>query len=129
MAQPNQILTPRIVLFSEYMWRLIQEAKNPDYVFHAYEMTSANGVRIEAALTYPAMNKAESALVPRDVQLRRLKIAKGGTWYSDDWQPYCGMCATFIRMSRQPYGFKCQCCKNDIGWDLLRLTDSEYRGV
>lgn len=114
--------------FSPYVWEKILESKNPDYEFHAYELSNKSTL-VEVTLTYPAMDKEASAMVPDDVRMRRLKLAKGGTWYSDDWRPYCCKCSTFARMTRMPYGFKCECCKNDIGWDLIRLTDSDYRGT
>ena len=117
----------RIVRFNPYAWEKILESKNPDYKLHRYELFST-GTVIEAELTYAPLDKAASALVPEDVRLRRLKVARSGVWRDDDWRPYCYQCTTGVRMTKMPYGFKCECCKNDIGWDLLRLTDSDYKG-
>ena len=67
--------------------------------------------------------RAESAALPREQQIATLKEAKGGTWY-DDWAPYCMVCTSMARMGERDYGFECRCCRNQIGWDLCRLTDS-----
>lgn len=67
--------------------------------------------------------RAESAALPREQQIATLKEAKGGTWH-DDWAPYCMVCTTMARMTERDYGFECRCCRNQIGWDLCRLTDS-----
>lgn len=53
-----------------------------------------------------------------------LKGAKGGSWYDDNWKPYCLMCSTIERMGKRDYGFECMCCKNMIGFDLKRLIES-----
>lgn len=50
-----------------------------------------------------------------------------GTWYSDDYVPYCGqrdVKCSGPRMIRTDYGNKCPECKNEIGLSGLRLTDS-----
>ncbi len=52
------------------------------------------------------------------------KKAKGGSWYSDTWEPYCLMCSTMDRMAKKSYGFKCTCCGNEIGHNLQRLNES-----
>ncbi len=62
-------------------------------------------------------------------QLESTKLAKGGTWYDDDWRPYCAQTQTtchsrLIRMQKMPYGFKCNYCGNMIGFDLTRLKES-----
>ena len=67
--------------------------------------------------------RAESAAIPREQQIATLKEAKGGTWH-DDWAPYCMVCTSMARMTERDYGFECRCCRNQIGWDLCRLTDS-----
>lgn len=69
------------------------------------------------------LTKEQSAALPEDEKLRLLKAAKGGAWY-DEWRPYCLVCPTTIRMSRQPYGFHCRRCGNMIGFNLTRLADS-----
>lgn len=56
-------------------------------------------------------------------KLKRLKKAKGGTWY-DGWQPYCCMCHYNGRMTPMSYGFCCPCCGNMIGFNLTRLKES-----
>lgn len=53
-----------------------------------------------------------------------LKEAKGGSWYDDNWQPYCLMCNTVARMQKRDYGFECHQCGNMTGWDLIRLQES-----
>ncbi len=72
------------------------------------------------------ISSEESALLPEEEKLRLLEEAKPGTWY-DGWQPFCMKCSTMARMTKQPYGFQCHYCKNMIGWNLFRLTDSPYR--
>lgn len=42
--------------------------------------------------------------LPEKEKLRRLKGAKGGTWYNG-WRPYCMMCNRSDRMVSEPYGF------------------------
>jgi len=69
-----------------------------------------------------SISSEDSAKLPEDVKLKMLKEAKPGSWY-DNWRPYC-MCATMERMVQHDYGFKCNCCENMIGWDLVRLSDS-----
>ncbi len=50
-----------------------------------------------------------------------------GTWYDDNYTPYCGqgeVKCSGPRMIRTDYGNKCPECKNEIGLSGLRLTDS-----
>jgi len=50
-----------------------------------------------------------------------------GTWYDDNYTPYCGqnqIKCSGPRMIRTDYGNKCPECKNEIGLSSLRLTDS-----
>ena len=61
--------------------------------------------------------------LPEKEKLRRLKEAKGGTWY-DGWRPYCMMCNRSDRMVSEPYGFRCPQCGNMIGFNLKRLKES-----
>lgn len=56
-------------------------------------------------------------------KLRRVKEAKGGTWY-DGWRPYCTMCDFGGRVRQYPYGFRCPKCGNITGWNLTRLQES-----
>ena len=70
-----------------------------------------------------SLTRAESAALPREQQIATLKEAKGGTWH-DDWAPYCMVCTSMARMTERDYGFECRCCRNQIGGDLCRLTDS-----
>ncbi len=78
------------------------------------------------------MKSSESAALPEDVKLATLKEAKGGSWYDDNWKPYCvrDECTSGLqRMEKHPYGFECKTCKNKIGWDLTRLDDSPLNRV
>ena len=56
-------------------------------------------------------------------KLKRLKEAKGGTWY-DSQKPYCCTCSYNGRMISTDYGFKCPSCRNMIGFNLTRLKES-----
>jgi hypothetical protein len=35
-----------------------------------------------------------------------------------NWRPYCLMCDTMLRMTKESYGYKCQMCRNEINHDL-----------
>lgn len=72
---------------------------------------------------------AENEALSEIEKLKRLKEAKSGTWYDDNWRPYCLMCNTMSRMSRRKYGFRCECCGNMIGWNLTRLKDSPLNTI
>lgn len=68
----------------------------------------------------------ENIELSADEKLRRLKLAKGGTWY-DSWKPYCVIshCKSGLqRMISTEYGFKCKCCGNMVGFNLTRLQES-----
>jgi len=69
------------------------------------------------------ISSAESAALDEELKLSILKEAKGGTWY-DGWTPYCAPCTGLVRMTQRAYGFECPACRNMIGWNLYRLTDS-----
>lgn len=56
-------------------------------------------------------------------KMRRVKEAKGGTWYNN-WKPYCCACSYSDKMIPMPYGFRCPECGNMIGWNLTRLQES-----
>lgn len=58
--------------------------------------------------------------------LSMVKEAKMGTWYDDNWTPYClaDGCSRMPRMVRKEYGFQCGDCKNMIGHDCRRLQES-----
>ena len=65
-------------------------------------------------------------------KLRRRKEAKGGTWYDDNYTPYCMCCKQMPRMISRDYGFECPNCGNMIGHNMNRLAESplnnpEYR--
>ena len=75
---------------------------------------------------------AESEAILPDEQLRMMKIAKGGTWYSDDYLPYCvhftKQCSS-PRMVKTKYGFRCPDCGDMIGWDFKRLVESPLNKI
>lgn len=56
-------------------------------------------------------------------QLAMIAAARGCEPYAG-WQPYCLRCSTMRRMDRTTTGFRCSCCKNNIGFNLQRLPDS-----
>lgn len=57
----------------------------------------------------------ENRNLSEDEKLRRLKIAKGGTWYD---------CQKSPRMIAKDFGFECPNCGNLIGFNLTRLQES-----
>lgn len=57
-------------------------------------------------------------------KLRRRKEAKGGTWYDDNYTPYCMCCKEMPRMISRDYGFECPNCGNMIGHNMVRLAES-----
>jgi predicted RNA-binding Zn-ribbon protein involved in translation (DUF1610 family) len=67
--------------------------------------------------------REENIKLSEEEKLRRLKEAKGGTWY-DGWTPYCMTCNYSGRMEPKDYGFKCPYCGNEIGYNLTRLQES-----
>lgn len=77
--------------------------------------------------------KADMQALTEAEKLTMTKQAKSGTWYDDEWQPYCSMCSTMGRMTKKSYGFECEGkgdhfnrkgCGNIIGFDLTRLKES-----
>lgn len=57
-----------------------------------------------------------------------LKVAKGGLWY-EGWRPYCTQTVTpcdsrLTRMSLTSFGFRCNHCGNEVGFDLIRVNES-----
>ena len=71
--------------------------------------------------------KEINVILNDDVKLFLRIHTHKGTWYSDDYVPYCGQmqvkCSS-PRMIRHEYGNKCPECGNEIGLSGLRLTDS-----
>jgi predicted RNA-binding Zn-ribbon protein involved in translation (DUF1610 family) len=72
--------------------------------------------------------------LPAEEKLRRRKAAKGGTWYDDNYTPYCMCCKEMPRMLNRDYGFECPNCGNMIGHNMERLAESPlndefYRNV
>lgn len=65
----------------------------------------------------------DNVTLSEEEKLRRVKEAKGETWY-EDWKPYCMMCSYNGRMEKQNYGFRCPSCGNMIGFNLTRLQES-----
>ncbi len=41
-----------------------------------------------------------------------------------DWNPYCLKCSSSSRMLRTDYGWKCNNCGNEIGWNLQRINSN-----
>ena len=86
---------------------------------------------LEMAIKYnawylePSSNNtiAHQSSLSKEQKSNILRQAKGGSWY-DGWQPYCLACRTMTRLSDRPYGFQCTCCKNMIGFNLVRLAES-----
>ena len=66
----------------------------------------------------------ENINLSEEEKLKRVKVAKGGSWYSDAWTPYCLTCSKMPRMNKRNYGFECPYCNNMIGWNLTRLKES-----
>lgn len=71
--------------------------------------------------------KEINVILNDDVKLFLRIHTHKGTWYSDDYVPYCGQmqvkCSS-PRMVRHEYGNKCPECGNEIGLSGLRLIDS-----
>lgn len=71
--------------------------------------------------------KEINVILNDDVKLFLRIHTHKGTWYSDDYRPYCGQmqvkCSS-PRMIRHEYGNKCPECGNEIGLSGVRLTDS-----
>lgn len=71
--------------------------------------------------------KEINVILNDDVKLFLRIHTHKGTWYSDDYVPYCGQmqvkCSS-PRMIRHEYGNKCPECGNEIGLSGVRLTDS-----
>lgn len=68
----------------------------------------------------------EQSAIPADKALEMAKEAKGGTWYSDKYTPYCGApkCRIMPRTIKEPYGYRCPTCGNMTGHDYKRLKES-----
>lgn len=68
----------------------------------------------------------EQSKIPADEALEMAKAAKLGTWYSDNYTPYCGArnCVVMPRTIKEPYGYRCPSCGNMIGHDYKRLKES-----
>lgn len=70
---------------------------------------------------------SDNTQLNHEERLKRLKLAKGGTW-EDGWVPYCVTesipCSNRYRMLKMDYGFRCPGCGNMVGWDLRRLRES-----
>lgn len=45
-----------------------------------------------------------------------------------DWRPYCGCCSTFDRMQDRDFGYECLICKNQIGFDCLKIKKADDNG-
>lgn len=75
-----------------------------------------NGVELET-------QEFNERLSPEE-KLRRRKEAKGGTWYDDNYTPYCMCCRLMPRMTNRDYGFECPNCGNKIGHNMNRLAES-----
>lgn len=82
-----------------------------------------NNMAISEELYNQMETVQENINLSDEEKLKRLKEAKGGTWY-DGWQPYCCMCHYNGRMTPMSYGFCCPCCGNMIGFNLTRLKES-----
>lgn len=76
--------------------------------------------------------KEINVILNDDVKLFLRIHTHKGTWYSDDYVPYCGQmqvkCSS-PRMVRHEYGNKCPECGNEIGLSGLRLTDSPLNAI
>ena len=62
-----------------------------------------------------------------DLKLILRKVSHVGTWYSDEYAPYCGqqqVPCSMPRMKIQKWGHQCPNCKNEIGFSGMRLTSS-----
>jgi len=78
---------------------------------------------VKKDLTDREVNK----ILKDDIKLFLRIHSHTGTWYSDDYKPYCGqrdVKCSGPRMIRTDYGNKCPECKNEIGLSGLRLIDS-----
>ncbi len=66
------------------------------------------------------------SLIEPETALQMAKDAKGGTWYSDTYTPYCGAreCSVMPRTIKEAYGYRCPSCRNMIGHDYKRLKES-----
>lgn len=69
----------------------------------------------------------EQSAIPPEEALEMSKEAKLGTWYSDEYTPYCGApnCRIMPRTIKHDYGYSCPSCGNMIGHDYRRLKESE----
>ena len=93
-------------------------------------ITASNEIgHIKDRICLAATNTIEyNETLTAKVRLAATKKGKGGTWYSDHWQPYCvtssGVKCSMPRMAQRSYGFECLDCGNMIGFNLQRLEES-----
>lgn len=70
---------------------------------------------------------ADMEAIPEEERLEMRKRAHIGTWYDDNYVPYCGqeeIRCTNPRMTLTTYGHRCKECGNMTGWDGTRLKES-----
>ena len=96
-----------------------------------YYDNKGNRLQMSTTPTDPLYNEmktvAEMRAVPESERLAIIKEAKGGSWYDDNYTPYCVhyVCkCTSPRSIKTDYGFVCPDCGNMSGWDMKRLKES-----
>jgi hypothetical protein len=71
--------------------------------------------------------KKENIILNNDVKLFLRIHSHAGSWYSDNYRPYCGqnqVKCSGPRMYAYPYGHKCHECGNEISFCGIRLNES-----
>lgn len=95
---------------------------------HTMTLTGSQHNKENTQELFDQMNTvAEMEAVPLEKRLEMSKAAHSGTWYSDDYTPYCGQeikKCSMPRTVKTSYGFRCPECGNMIGWDFKRLKES-----
>lgn len=76
-------------------------------------------------LTFKLVNSSLEVNLKLFVRIRNHE--QKGTWYSDDYTPYCGQMeikCSGPRMVLKDFGYKCPECQNEIGFSGFRLVES-----
>ena len=114
---------------------LVRELLNNDFSEFQIDMLLNEKLgKLETKIVYDFIcenkdltDKGINVILNDDVKLFLRIHTHKGTWYSDDYVPYCGQmqikCSS-PRMQLNDYGYKCPECKNEISFSGVRLTDS-----
>lgn len=117
---------------NEYVYELLMEDFYKKQINNLLTKSKLGKIETKLVYTFICENKDLSQKCMNSILDDKVKLflrihSHTGTWYDDNYTPYCGqnqIKCSGPRMQLMDYGYKCLECKNEISFSGIRLKES-----